>query len=685
MKRLATESMTCFYLKLKAQGHRCGQGSWYIQERVLRDRLIQSITDIHVLAEVLRVPEPSIQDVLHKESVSTWMLPIAPSDLIKDVLLSPQFQQALPFIIPYLGLDDLAALVDTSQFTHNLVYRNLDSGVPLTITGQFLERFPVDKNEALYGMLYFTKHLILVRVQATDAAKIVSIIAFFERLTMCHMLILDHDLVRRIDTLKELHLIHVKIKKSVFETWMGQDYMKWSLNSLSLIWTDTAYLEGKPYCIHMKKKTWGPKLCSFTFKGDHLELSIGFDYSLSVAARTLTCERYNLYTQDLALVVGNQNSFLNLDRWFCSLTLGSYYGSELPRTRTLKIVQRVDPKFKTKAGRRKGIYFYEYATAQQQDLILQRLNDDCLIEVLQHLSTKDCVAFSQTHSRIRKLVLKYKWKSFDSENEEHQILLQHPKLCKLVAPFIRKVKVTKKNHLWIIPYCTSLASVELLFLSLSERVIKHLPTQVESLIIPQLQSSGALEVYLSKLKNLQEFAVNPLNQSTASITALLQRNKDTLRHIIVEMRSSERSQWMWSLIGSLPNVNQLTLQEDYLHQTPDAVAKQRPHLKTILDKIARNLVKLEMTVHQGTFDRLITATRFPQLEELTLWVVSPANSCLADSEIQCLCSLTQLKRLRIKNPGNGRVKITHDQCVSLKSAFPGMIVLEVGLLGNVLA
>lgn len=190
---------------------------------------------------------------------------------------------------------------------------------------------------------------------------------------------------------------------------------------------------------------------------------------------------------------------------------------------------------------------------------------------------------------------------------------------------------------------------------------------------------------MSKLKNLQEFAVNPLNQSTASITALLQRNKDTLRHIIVEMRSSERSQWMWSLIGSLPNVNQLTLQEDYLHQTPDAVAKQRPHLKTLLDKIARNLVKLEMTVHQGTFDGLITATRFPQLEELTLWVVSPANSCLADSEIQCLCSLTQLKRLRIKNPGNGRVKITHDQCVSLKSAFPGMIVLEVGLLGNVLA
>lgn len=344
----------------------------------------------------------------------------------------------------------------------------------------------------------------------------------------------------------------------------------------------------------------------------------------------------------------------------------------------LKVIEAVDVKFQPAIEAlclpSLDVNFYSYAA--EENLILNTLHNDCLIRLLQYLPLADCVAFSKTHSRIRQLATRYRFPTLRIENDSKNVVKENPQFFQQAAPFIRILSVyNAEEQLWLLPYCISLKSLVLSWVTMTNAVLEGLPQSLQGLIL--YNCSGQRERIApsaaKSLPQLKELSTDS-RVDVETVQELLALCGSSLQHFRIRLVTGgdvQRFNGIWETLATIETFQWLTFHRSVFN-SDGRDTELMQHLYQVLGKKLR---RLTVDVQNNELAEFINAETLERLEELQ--VSSASKGWLKGVDMRALCSLKGLSKMRIGSWGSTVPKVTEAQMMQLVDSLPQLSQLEM--------
>lgn len=585
-----------------------------------------------------------------------------------------QTRQLLPLIVPYLSVADVFALSEASPFLARTIAWCLDKGMNLTIDRAILQKYSVSTHPELFSRLGpETTSVTLRNVQESDIAPIFTHLKHVTHLRLIGMFIVDD--ISSLPKVKTLELIHMKIEKNLLEEWFK--VVKFSLKSLKIDNLITSFGIGQKLEVDVRN------LC-FYLEALEIKMS-GFDYVYQVGSPPRTCFDSN-YMKTLKVVNKGCNLHIStsLENVYCdgsnleienargspnclkSITLKSYpTATELgtiyfpTNLEHLKILDGVDPKHRQYLTnlwiKSMEIFFYEYATEKQENLIQNMLDDDSLIEISKYLPLKDSIEFAKTDPRIFDLIKRHRFTICEINNSSDASLVNNNRnFFKEVAPFIKELSLKNTyNVTGLIPYCSSLTGLCLHQVTLSPGIVAKFPKRLHTLKVKYCDLN--LNEYLVRVEGIRVLWLSQFNVD--SVQDCLFRNRDSIQElkITMDMIYTDIDEFnyklhadfdIWSAIASLPNLTCLKVC-GYIDAALSKGMQLEEMTKVIPMLSGVKLLKLNVELEDTGFGRSVNSRHLKHLEELEIWLGHPSKDTFQDEDVVALSSLKNLKALSL--------------------------------------
>lgn len=560
----------------------------------------------------------------------------------------------------------------------------------LTIDAEFLKKYPVQRNGARYSMFGHVKGLELNQVAETDIGAVVSCFGHLQRFTMRRVTIID-GISGLPWNLTDLKLINVKIEKDLLNKFITR--VKETLINLHLDRVQTFFVFGSVDKLGMQAawdcilgldlKVMCPNLKSLVFLGDVVWLNgKGVKLtSLKIVAKELQADIYEFkhleyfyldVLKSVARPVLQENEYQHMTR-LRSLTLKCWWTPSLESLEYLdylRIILPVDPRQKNYIDNLKikcvHVEYYDYA--EEPNLILKVLNNECLMHVLRYLSLKDCFSFGKTNRRVHGLVKEHRFPVMKVgiytfghlfTNEGNNLILKH------LAPSVKKLHVIYGSLFWIIPYCTSLKKLELSTCcsNFKEEDVKILPTALDSFSITygcgQKDNWNIVGPYIRRLQNVRE--INIKNCPVKFVIDFIRNNVKTLEHFFISKVDVENWENVWNDLSLAKNLKNLTLDLG-----KELTINEATILKEGFSKIGKKLQKLTLlNASNENFETIVKLKSLQKLKELNVQVPS------GDGNVNALKTMKELTWIRLAGVSNV------SEAIDLIGALPKLVRVEL--------
>lgn len=375
------ESLISFHSRLAQQavvcGFQCGDCRGSYKQRLIRDRLLQ-VLEKDLRSNVLkRFPNPTVDDILtvHREE--------------NDFQNNPGW----PMILNYLELVELETFAQSHPRLRKIVYSYLEEGGQLVLKGRSLYRY-MDTPEIFSKYGQRTTAMELVKI---DAEKVFPHFPNVTDLTLRRVNIDVRDRNTLPRSLTKLRLFGTPSIDHIL------DKSKQSLTHLHITATEKSPNE------IIRLPTFS-KLQSLTL-GNLLLKEHPFSPVLEELHLKLLKNPLDWTSQH-----GIPITSLTLDRWDRDQETKRYeLVKSLPFLKHLRILEATRSEFKDKIMGLdfESVEMYFVDSPEEQDLIVDMLDDDCLHIIFDSLEADDLARLCQVHSRIRKVITGRRKKSFE--------------------------------------------------------------------------------------------------------------------------------------------------------------------------------------------------------------------------------------------------------------------------------
>lgn len=377
----------------------------------------------------------------------------------------------------------------------------------------------------------------------------------------------------------------------------------------------------------------------------------------------------------------------------------------------LEVLSLVDPKFKEDVGQLtvetvQVNYESPSVPANDPDLILYMLNDDCLLEVIRYLPVTDWMRFGLLHPRIQDLLSEFKYPR-TKFNMRHFEASQVPidLLSELVANLAISSFTDGKDFDWnILPRLHSVKSLEIMAENLGPEKISLLPGKLEKLktrmcsldepswlaYLNRLNGSlRKLEVeclprddrFLSKMENIKEvICMDYTGKSTEAFETFLERNLDTLERI--NYRFNAADDWSpyektFKLLARVRNLKDLAIPR-FLRSAPFStyVDGKGRILAELMENVGPKLkrLSLEANFFASEIRIILNCAYLSNLRELHVNIGRELRKTVALPLIMALRDLRKLRFDDVMDPAN----LLHEcDFIVLLKALPDLAVLDI--------
>lgn len=555
-------------------------------------------------------------------------------------------------VLKYLSLPDIRSLWQALPKVNGSILLYMVFG-DIRIDDHLLREYPIQRNLDLYDFLTPATKITLDRVTEGHMGQLkILFLRNVSEITFRNMEIMNaHKYLP--DTLTKLTLVDVTIEERLWKGWLKK--ISLDLKHLRLIRIKTNPTEHN----HFEFGDSYESLETLEFRGMHtvaIDWPALQDSSTGHTLQSFYCDAPEFYGLE------------KLASLFPSLRSLTLHGrptdplSEFKQLEHLKILGRVDPLFRKEVEdlsrpiKSVEIQCYDYTPEDQPNLILNTLSDYCLRKLLDYLPQKDCFSLAKTDRGLYKLVTRNKYSCLTIDSSSSWIAGDDTFL-RAIAPFVTDFRIERvgPNLLWLLPHCKKLTSLALTCEKVTVKVLAKLPRRLERFELtdplgPGCTYEALLLKYLSHLQGLRELAVGPFFDPVPCLTT----NRDSLVHFKVIWDSLDIGDvydHVWEFIGSdgeMTKLTELTLE----HSGEDRLRPaEEDFFSKILSRVGRKLLKLtvDFLAMEVSLDidysAMFNAEWLQDLQELTL----NRRGTMRYEEVQALCSLKELRVLRITN------------------------------------
>lgn len=219
-----------------------------------------------------------------------------------------------------------------------------------------------------------------------------------------------------------------------------------------------------------------------------------------------------------------------------------------------------------------------FSTPPQQPNLILNLNDDCLLNVLEYVSTiGDCVALAKVHSRFDQLVITYKFTELVINYHDNIVVGQNKDMFVRAAPFIQQFSLgggynrKYSDFSWMYPHLTALKSLKLKGIKIRNSGptlplgLEHLSMEFCRMEIDDKDTNfQLLDPTLRSLKlvghdghinfhNIREFEFEFMDDIQEQF---VQQNRHSMEHLILHAKHVPTD---WRLIEKFENLRHLTI------------------------------------------------------------------------------------------------------------------------------
>lgn len=676
MTKNHNEDLSMYYHRLRL--HACGLKA--DQDRMVRDLLIQAVTDEKVLSLLVQMKGIlTAEDVLAKEleanrDLSVWKT-----------------------ILPYLALVDIFNVSECGPRFAKTVDEYLANGNRLTVDDKFLQQRAV-ANANPCSRFTQAGNIALRNIEDRDVATVVSCFHRIQKLTLINMSVLESAKVLP-NSPTEISLVNVKIAEYPFYNWLST--CQGHLHTLTLVNLEPVFCPSRDFTWKLNLQSLCPALQSFHIEGNQIGLGGILDSlrSLKIIARSVFCD-FNCFSRleslhfdcpDMSSVQNTmtRKTLLRLRALTVRTLWETFSWRALRKFKNLEsftVLDGLDWKHKRRLDKCKGrlllsleVYFYEYAAAHQENLLLTTLNDDCLLHLTTFLPMKDCIAFAQTHSRIDRIITRHRFRELDTNDLDlYTVLKRNTEFGQRIVPYVRDLALRG----WplttaLLPHVNAhLQHLTLDSFQLEDAVKVTWPETIESFSLIDM-SIGQVDVArlvrsFRELRHLKEIGMDSA-WTPQMISELLELNRDTLEHISVTVTADlcwETLEIDWALVETMKHFKHFSLKRDT--KKGHAHEIRSLYLDSVLAQIGHKLQRLRICCLGVEWTEAIQEGHLGQLQWLDLNVNDEMDFWKWDR----ICSLKELRTVMLDRNVKGG-SITEAGAMQLIKSCDKLTVLGI--------
>lgn len=569
-------------------------------------------------------------------------------------------------VLPHLSLADISSLLIACPHLKSVLTKYLDTGHNITVNDKLLKSHPVATNAVFYGQFGKARCLTLRKVPYGELAALLAIFRLIARLEMYNIDILENTLHVPPRPLVELHLVNVRMEDTFFKDWIEE--LKPRLTYLHLDKSETYFTAlGIPKFAHLKLNEvpdgpLGPgqdtmktvvkrkKIFKNPSQGAKFALRdcrkleylyMGFPHRMDPPAVAQT-EMRDYFVPFTSLRTLTMKAWWPVNNFPVSLE-------------DLTVIESVDPKYQPGIEafklRTTNIHYFEYLGGDEEDaaeavdeegrrrkkpenLMLNMLNDDCLIKISEYLPVADCIAFSKTNRRVQNLVMRYRFARLKVDYATAKVLKANRFHHKMMAPWVRHMTIYSANEmLWILPLATSLKQLTLFWVQLSNQMIDNISDTLESLALvgckkentnqrttPLTARQKATELTRKKMfTRLRELTVDSRLDDDC-LAEFVTRGKNSIQHLRLRVNLGtdlEKYKFIWDSIGQIPTLRHVSFHRDYgYHGGVEVLENERLCVGGMYKSVGGLVTRLTVDLRGEEMAMFINGEHLKKLEEM---------------------------------------------------------------------
>lgn len=563
---------------------------------------------------------------------------------------------------------DFSILAKTSPRFERVVKEYLKKGGHLTIDAYSMSYYPLETNWDFYLKFNEASSITLRGIAETAVPDLMDIFPNIRRLTLTDMLILN-DVSGFGRSLSDLKLIRVEIEPKLFKEMLFKT--KDTLKSLHINGLETGRSNNFYSLYSFNLNEMCPNLRSLVIKGQSTEMLLEENLKIKTSSSpgrgtsnpllfplSLESLKYDGCSPSLPYTVITGIPIKSLTMKRCPIHF-------LPATlEYLKLLDAVDYKYKADIARLQiksvdVVFFNEPVTAQPKPNLIFTLNEDCLLEVLKHLTLDDHYAISKAHLIFHRLVTTHMITDLNMHLFSSSDALNDKEFWQQVAPWLRKISVqnsaTNYELLWILPLCTGLRAITFDWVKLAKHHKTELSTQLKR---NQSQMDVLVELSVDSMMDLE------------LLLDILYRNKETLE--IFRFKYRKEADWLryesiWEVIGGM-NISHIEISEGMVKHTGFD-----PYLERLLSFVGNKVKKFKLHTLSDESFHLLNEINLPQLENLELHF----NRGVTNAHMKVLSALKKLTKLSLNFYGaRNSTPINASELVHLVKSLPNLTELR---------
>lgn len=314
----------------------------------------------------------------------------------------------------------------------------------------------------------------------------------------------------------------------------------------------------------------------------------------------------------------------------------------------------------------------QFSTPNNERNLILKLNDDCLLEVFQYLTSptrkdiwivirdplRDFISLAQVHPRFDQLIVSHLFSVLRFESDDQDLVYCNKDIFIRAAPFVKEFSIDgcaqsdkrMAGLTWILTHLTNLRILHLRNITIPYHA-KEMPLGVERLTLesckfedidaylqrlsPTLRFLNVDRPYLCHVYNIRELRI--ISSKDHDFVQFLQQNQHSLESLKIVRHYLPIG--FWSLIGKFENLKHFEMVYNWL-----SVAVH-PDFHWFIQTIGPNLSSLTLNCMHPSSENLLQCKKFSKLSELTVWFETRAA---VQRNFLSICSIKTLEKLTLK-------------------------------------